>query len=165
MQQYIWKSKGLWLFVPLVIMAYFPVFMRLDVMTLRPWDESILGINVMEMMDNHNPIVTYFYGHPEMSNCKPPLAIWLMAICGKIFGFNELSLRLPSALAAFALCLYLFFALGKYARSYVFSFLVVGVLLGCQGYVRNHVIRTGEYDSLLVLFSCLFSLICCMTFA
>lgn len=158
MQKPIWKQERFWLLVPLLVLIYFPVFMRMDVMPLRPWDESILGINTMEMMDNHNPIVTYFYGKPDMSNCKPPLAIWLMALCSKVFGFSEFSLRLPSALAAFTLCVYLFFAIGKHLRSYVFSFLVVAVLVSCQGYVRNHVIRTGEYDSLLVLFTALFSL-------
>lgn len=158
MQRAFWKQPRFWLLVALCMVVYFPLFMRMDTLTFRPWDEAILGVNAMEMADNHNPIVTYFYGKPDMSNCKPPLAIWLMAASSKVFGFSEFSLRLPSAIAALLLCLFLFYTLGKYARSYVFSFVVVAVLVSCHGYIRNHVTRTAEYDSLLVLFSCVFSI-------
>jgi 4-amino-4-deoxy-L-arabinose transferase-like glycosyltransferase len=141
------------LFALLLILVYFPVFLHLDYMPIRIWDESIMGINAVEMNHNHNYIVTYFNDTPEMSNTKPPLLIWCIVLFSKIFGFSELSLRLPSALAALALCIFLFLALSRYTGSSVYGFFVVCVLVTCQGYIRNHVTRTGEYDSLLVLFS------------
>ena len=93
-----------------------------------------------------------------MSNCKPPLMIWCIVLGGKLFGFSELSLRLPSALAALFLCIYLYITLKKYTGNEVFGFFTVMILVTSQGYIRNHVTRTGEYDSVLVLFSTLFSL-------
>ncbi len=127
-------------------------------MPFRMWDESILGVNAIDMAKNHNYIVTYYYGHTEMGNCKPPLMIWCIVLFSKLLGFSELSVRLPSAIAALILCMYLFFAIKKFTASGVFGFLTVLVLVTCQGYVRNHVIRTGEYDSLLVLFSTISSI-------
>lgn len=148
------SKHGTWmLFVVLLVALYCPLFLHLDYMPLRQWDESILGVNTLEMMQNHNYIVTYQYGEPDNSNCKPPLAIWLMGFFSKMLGFSELSLRLPSALAALALCIFLFWGLKKYTGSAPYAMCVILVLITCRGYVRNHVIRTGEYDSLLVLFS------------
>ena len=141
------------LFVFLLILVYFPVFLHLEYMPIRMWDESIMGINAIEMRHNHNYIVTYYNGHPEMSNTKPPLMIWCIVLFSKIFGFSELSMRLPSALAALGLCVFLFCVLRKHTGSALFGFFAVCILVTCQGYIRNHVTRTGEYDSLLVLFS------------
>ncbi|HLP20665.1 MAG TPA: glycosyltransferase family 39 protein, partial [Chitinophagales bacterium] len=84
--------------------------------------------------------------------------IWCIVLCSKIFGFSEFSVRLPSTLAALALCIYLFFSLRRVTGNDMYGFIVVAVLVTCHGYIRNHVTRTGEYDSLLVLFSTVFAL-------
>ena len=141
------------LFIALVFLVYFPVFLHLDYMPIRMWDESILGANAIEMGHNHNYLVTYFGGSPEMSNTKPPLMIWCILFFTRLLGFSELSLRLPSALAALILCIFLFQALRRYTGNPFYGFLVVVVFVTCQGYIRNHVTRTGEYDSLLIMFS------------
>lgn len=146
------------IFLLLLALLYTPVFMHLDYMPIRVWDESFLGVHTYEMMENGNYIVTYNNGIAEMSNCKPPLAIWAMAACSKVLGFNVLSMRLPSAIAAVLLCIGLFYLLRRYTGSTMFALITVLVLITTRGYVRNHVIRTAEYDSILVLFSCLAAL-------
>lgn len=146
------------LLIPLLLIIYFPIFMHMDYMPFRCWDESIMATNALEMSKSHQYIVATMFGSPDMDNTKPPLLLWCMQPFIKLLGFNEISVRMPSALAAFALCLYLFFTLGRYARSYLFSFFVVIALVTFPGYIRNHVVRTGEYDSLLVLFTTAFSL-------
>lgn len=151
------KNRNYLLFILLLFIAYFPVFLHLDYMPFRMWDESIMGENAIEMAHNHNYITTYFFGD-AYTELEPPLMIWCIVLCSKILGFSELSVRLPSALAALALCIYLFFALRKYGGSAVIGFFTVCILITCRGYIRNHVTRTGEYDSLLVLFSTIFSL-------
>jgi 4-amino-4-deoxy-L-arabinose transferase-like glycosyltransferase len=158
MLDYIMQRKMFFVLALLLLLIYFPIFLHLDYMPIRQWDESILGINAIEMKANHNYIVTYFFGSPETSNCKPPLAIWCMVLSSKIFGLNELAFRLPSAIAALMLCVFLFFAVRRYTRSAAYAFIVVLVLVTSQGYIHNHITRTGEYDSLLVLFSTLFAL-------
>jgi 4-amino-4-deoxy-L-arabinose transferase-like glycosyltransferase len=152
------KKYVIILFSFLLLLVYFPVFLHLDYLPFRLWDESILGNNALEMRQNHNYIVTYFGGVPEMSNTKPPFMIWCIVLCSNILGFSELSLRLPSAIAALSLCIFLFFALRKYSGSALFGFIAVCVLITCRGYICLHVTRTGEYDSMLVLFSTLASI-------
>ncbi len=142
----------------LLLAIYFPLFMHMDYMPFRQWDESIMASNALDMSKSHHYIVATIFGEPDMGNTKPPLLLWLMQPFIKLLGFNEISIRLPSALAALGLCLYLFFVLGRYARSYLFSFFAVLALVTFPGYIRNHVVRTGEYDSLLVLFTTAFSL-------
>ena len=153
MKDAIYRNRTVLLFAGLMLLVYFPLFLHLDYLPIRLWDESILGMNAIEMSHNHHYLVTYFNGHPEMANTKPPLMIWCIVLFIKVMGFSELSLRLPAALAGLALCIFLFWAVRRYTGSAMFGFLVVCILITCRGYIRNHVTRTGEYDSMLVLFS------------
>ena len=153
----IYKNRAVLLFAGLMLIIYFPLFLHLDFLPLRLWDESILGMNAIEMSHDHHYLVTYFNGHPEMANTKPPLMIWSIVLFIKAIGFSELSLRLPAALSGLVLCVFLFWAVRRYTGSGVFGFLVVCILITCRGFIRNHVTRTGEYDSMLVLFSTLSS--------
>ena len=68
-----------------------------------------------------------------------------------------MEMRLPSALAAAALGAYLFFKLGKTTGNWLFGFFAVLVLVTCPGYTGIHITRTGEYESLWLLWSTLFS--------
>lgn len=156
--QFIERRKTILLFVVLMVAVYFPLFLQIDRLPIRVWDESIMGVNAYRMLENHDYIVTYFGNTPDMSNTKPPFHIWCIVLCSKVLGFSELSMRLPSALAALVLCIYLFVTLRRYTGSNVFGFFVVLVLVTSQGYVTRHGTRTGEYDSTLTLFSTLFAL-------
>lgn len=156
--QFIERRKTILLFTVLMVVVYFPLFLQIDRIPIRVWDESIMGVNAYRMLENHNYIVTYFGDTPDMSNTKPPFHIWCIVLFSKLLGFSELSMRLPSAIAALVLCIYLFFTLRRYTGSNVFGFFVVLVLVTSQGYVTRHGTRTGEYDSTLTLFSTLFAL-------
>ena len=90
------KVTGL---VILLIIASIPLFLHLHVLPFRLWDESRLASNAYEMHTNGNLIVTYYEGEPEMWNTKPPLVIWMQLIFIKLIGFNELAIRLSSAIA------------------------------------------------------------------
>ena len=105
------------------------------------------------MMKDNDFIVTHsFTGEPEMSNTKPPFVIWCMVISCKVLGFNELSIRLPNAIAAVVLCFLLFFILTKITKQALAGFLAVLALISSSGYCCWHVIRSGEYDSMLITF-------------
>ena len=158
MYDYIIKRPGVILFVLLFIIIYFPIFLHLDYMPFCMWDESILGVNALKMIQNHNYLVTYFYETPDLYRCKPPLILWCIILSTKVLGFNELSLRLPSAIAASLLCIYLFFVLKRITGNYLFGFFTVCILITCQGYIGIHLIRTGDYDSLWILFTTIFSI-------
>ncbi|MCT7948545.1 glycosyltransferase family 39 protein [Ancylothrix sp. C2] len=60
-------------------------------------------------------ITPYFNGETRFD--KPPLIYWCMAICYKIFGVSEWSVRLPSALSAIAITALAFYVLLNYGYS------------------------------------------------
>ncbi len=120
MTDYLLKNRNYILFALLLVLIYFPIFLHLTYMPIRMWDESITGVNAIEMASNHHYFVTYIDGHPDMYNCKPPLLLWCIVLSIKIFGFSELALRLPSAIAALLLCIYLFCTIKKLQQEFSF---------------------------------------------
>lgn len=149
------KVTGLLL---LVVLVSIPLFLHLDVLPFRLWDESRLASNAYEMHRNGNFIVTHYNAQPEMWSTKPPLMIWLQVFFIKLIGFNELAVRLPSAIAGVLTCgilLFFFFRLFGNLLTGAFACLV---LVTTNGYVDTHAIRTGDYDGLLALFTTAFIL-------
>lgn len=142
-------------YVILLLVIIYPVFGVLDRMPIRLWDESRLAINAYEMARSDNWLVTTFEGAPDLWNTKPPLLIWLQALCIRIMGFGPLALRLPIALATCITVYALFRFLSKGAKHYALGIFTAIVLLSTAGYVSEHVSRTGDYDGLLILFTTL----------
>lgn len=150
------KSIKAVLFISLVSI---PLFIHLEKLPIRVWDESRLAINAYEMYQGGNWLVPTFDGKPDMWNTKPPLMIWLQVICMKLFGVSELALRLPSAIAGLFTVILLFIFLKKWFEDFWPGFIASIILITSYGYLNVHVTRTGDYDSLLVFFltGCAFS--------
>lgn len=127
---------------------YFIFFQHLDSFHIRDWDESMFAVNAYEMSHNHRFIVPYYKNLPDLWNSKPPLQLWLQVFFIKIMGFNELAVRLPSALASSfsALALFHFF---KKRTSLSFALSVFLVFVSCKGVSAFHAGRTGDSDALL----------------
>ena len=141
-----------------LVLTYFVIFNQLGKETIRLWDESRVALNAYEMYQNGFSIVTTFEGKPDMWNVKPPLLIWMQVACMKVFGANEIAVRLPAAIGGFlTCCLLMWFGL-KYMKSYWFGLLSVIVLITSKGFIFEHKIRTGEYEGILVLFTTLYLL-------
>ncbi len=141
----------------MLVLAYFTLFGHMETLAIRIYDEARLAINAYEMSVNGNCIVTHFDWQPDMWNTKPPLMVWCQAICIKIFGVRELSVRLPSAISAFVLCVFLILFSVRYVKSSMLGFFAVWVLLTSYGYIHVHAVRTGDYDSMLALFIVIYS--------
>ncbi|MDR3678967.1 MAG: glycosyltransferase family 39 protein [Flavipsychrobacter sp.] len=139
------------LFIMLLLVAV-PIFGHLDELPIQLWDESRLIENALEMNHNGNYIVTKFAGQPDMWNTKPPFLIWLQVICIKLLGMNGLAVRLPSALAALATCLIIYWLLAKKFKAPWLGVISCVILVSSAGYVRMHGTRTADYDSTLTLF-------------
>ncbi|SFT84763.1 4-amino-4-deoxy-L-arabinose transferase [Lishizhenia tianjinensis] len=143
------------LFVVLLLLLFIPLFQHLGSLPIQTWDEARLAVNAYEMLHNHDFIVTYHEGEPDMWNTKPPLLIWLHVLSASIFGISEFSLRLPSALAALFTCVLLFQFTRKFFDNFWMGFITALVLVTSAGYVSLHGTRTLDYDALLTLFSTL----------
>jgi 4-amino-4-deoxy-L-arabinose transferase-like glycosyltransferase len=145
------------LFIVLVIIIL-PLFAHLDNIALNSWDEARLAVNSFEMSHNHNWLVTYFGGRPDMWNTKPPLLIWVQVLCYKIIGYNELSVRLPSAMAAAFTCIFIYWFFAKKLKKPLLGILACAILVTSEGFVNVHAARSGDYDSMLTLFMTLYGL-------
>ncbi len=147
----------LWAFL-LGVLLYFSFFHQLGQLSVWNWDEARNAVNALEMVHRKEFLVTYFENQIDMWNVKPPLNIWFMALSLKLFGFNALAVRLPSAFFATLTCICLIYFSSKYFQNYFIGILAVLVLVTTTGYNGFHVARTGDYDALLVLCTTIFSL-------
>ncbi|WP_276132931.1 ArnT family glycosyltransferase [Polluticoccus soli] len=153
-------KKAHWGYLIVAMIIAVPLFGNLDRLPLLEWDESRLATNSLEMLGgSRNLLVPTFGGVPDMWNCKPPFLIWIQALSMKAFGINELALRLPSAVAASILCLFLFWSVGLKLRKPVLAIIACAVLVTSEGYVSTHGTRTADYDSMLTLFTTMYGML------
>ncbi len=137
----------------LIGLAYFPLFQNLGAFQIKLWDEATYANNSIDMLNEHsNILVVKSEGLTDLYNTKPPLVIWLQAISLKIFGINEFSIRFPSALFGLFTVLIVFLFCIRNFGSAIIGFLSSVILVTSQGFVANHVTRTGDLDSVLVFF-------------
>lgn len=141
-----------WLVLMLLVIVL-PVFSHLDDPPIQLWDESRLAMSAYEMYQSGNLLVPTFQHSPDMWSLKPPFMIWCMALSVKIFGVSELSVRLPTVIAAMLTFTLLFLFVNKILRKPSIAFIACFVLVTSAGYVHMHGIRTGDYDGMLALFT------------
>ncbi|MBL0341439.1 MAG: glycosyltransferase family 39 protein [Bacteroidetes bacterium] len=141
----------------LLALLYFPLFLHLERLPMKIWDEARYAVSACEMNLNGNYLVVYFDGSPENWNTKPPMLIWIQTLMIKIMGVRELAFRLPSALAALFTALLMAYFSKKYLNSFWFGFISAILLVTSYGYVHHHGTRTGDYDSLLTFLMAAYS--------
>lgn len=90
------KHTNYLLYFILAVIIYFVFFHRLDSFYIRTWDESIYAVNAYEMMEKNEYMVPLM--NNVIDNDKPPMFFWHQIFFIKLFGFNEFSIRFPSAL-------------------------------------------------------------------
>lgn len=134
------------------VFCYLVYFQGLSEYSVRMWDEARNGVNALEMLRNGNIIVTHFNGSPDLWNTKPPLFIWIIATSFKLFGVNEFSLRLPSAIAASLVALTMYLLASFWIKNKWIGILSVFILFSSFGFSDIHIGRSGDYDAVLTLF-------------
>ncbi|MDZ4663943.1 MAG: glycosyltransferase family 39 protein [Bacteroidota bacterium] len=139
-------------FIALFLLVYLVIFLKLGSFHIRWWDESIYAVNAYEMLHNGNYFLPFFENAPDHLNVKPPFAIWAQLGFIKLFGFNELAVRLPSAIAA-ALTVFIAFIFIQKRYGYVMAWLTALILISSRGFIGFHTARTADTDSLLTLFT------------
>src|SRR5437763_1678611 len=107
-----WRSLDLVLSASVIGLAAAILLPDLGAAALSNWDEALYGTLTREFLTR--PSWTIHYGGAPYFE-KPPLGIWMMAATSWIFGENERSLRLPSALCGVVL-VWLTFAAARKLR-------------------------------------------------
>jgi 4-amino-4-deoxy-L-arabinose transferase-like glycosyltransferase len=132
-----------------------PLWLKVDHLPLRLWDESRNAVNAAEMFESGDLIVRSFNYSPEEYNLKPPLLTWLQVLGMHVFGYEEIAIRLPSVLASIGSLILVYFIVFSITGNAIFSFLGSGITVTSAGFYGDHVGRFGDHDALLVFFCCL----------
>ncbi|MGZ3902494.1 MAG: ArnT family glycosyltransferase [Bacteroidia bacterium] len=135
----------------MAVLLYFVFFFHLSSFHIRTWDESIYSVEAYEMLEDGNYFVPHHNGFVDHTHAKPLLAVWLQVPFIKLLGFNELAVRLPSAIAGALCCLLVFFFLKKHLNETI-GWCAFLALASSRGFVYFHTSRTGDTDAILTLF-------------
>jgi len=111
--------------VILLVQCLLPLWFSPGDHALYAPDEGRYGSISMNMLKSGHWLVPMRNGQPHLT--KPPLAYWLQAAAVKCFGEDELSLRLPSLLAA-TLTVLITFGIGLHWGGPVRGLLAAGLL-------------------------------------
>jgi 4-amino-4-deoxy-L-arabinose transferase-like glycosyltransferase len=152
------QKQNLISYLLLAVAVYFVVFAKLGEFPFRFWDESMFAVNAYEMDKNGNYMVPYFNNEIDWRNSKPLLLTWIQVGFIKIFGFNELAIRLPGA-SAVALSVFMLFMYLNKRVNQIFAWITSLILLTSVGYIGFHTGRTGDADAVLSFFLLGFALL------
>ena len=139
----------------LLLLAAFPLYYELGRNPVQLWDESRVAVNAAGIAHDGHWLVPTYEGAPEHWNTKPPLLLWLQAMCIRALGYSTWALRLPTLVATLGTLWLLFRFSAKVLGRPLVGLLSGMVLVTCAGYVRLHVARTGDYDALLTFWQVL----------
>jgi 4-amino-4-deoxy-L-arabinose transferase-like glycosyltransferase len=142
----------------LLLLAAMILLLRNSAVPMQIWDESRNANNALEMSRSGYSLVTYFHGLPDHWSTKPPLLIWLMALCFRLGLPPLLAVRLPSIMAAISSVLLVFFFARICLRDRLAGLLAGLTLLAAPLFVGWHTGRTGDFDSLVVFFTLAYAL-------
>lgn len=118
---------------------------------MQSWDEARHAVNAFEMNKTSEWLVNTYRYETDYFNFKPPLSMWAIIGCFKLFGVSTFSVRCSSAIAmllVFVVCM-LFIArnFGK-----IEAVLFGGLFLCCSDMIFFHMGRSGDADALFMLF-------------
>lgn len=147
------------IYIPLFIAVYFSVFHFIDQSPIFIYDEGSYSNNAIEMTKNNNFLVLHYDGEPTLYNTKPPFVIWMQSFFMRLLGMNELAVRLPSALSAFIVVIGLLLFAERILKKPLIGIIATIALMGTLGYIKPHVVRSGDLDAMLVMWASLYSLI------
>lgn len=134
----------------LAALCYFIIFHKMGAHPLRVWDESYFAVHTYEMLEQGSMIVSYFDGQPDVRGSKPPIQNWSQMLFTKLIGYNVVSMRLPSAIAA-ALTVFLTFFFVRRESNTLHAWMAALILLTSVGFITFHTARTGDADAMLTL--------------
>lgn len=145
-------EKWYYLFIAITLCtAAFNIFYNLGNMPINSWDEARHGVNAYEMIKRNNYIVNTYAYNNDYWNLKPPVSYLAIILGYKLSGFNALGLRLFSAIASM-LTIFLITIFVLYNNGRLASLISTAVLTTTLPFIVDHCSRSGDADSIFVLF-------------
>lgn len=143
------RYKGILLII--FMFGAFNLFYNLGEFPIYSWDEARHGVNAYEMIKNNNYIVNTYAYKNDYWNLKPPVSYWTIILGYRLAGYNPLGLRIVSAAAGF-ITIALVSLYAGYAGGRLASIISGAVLTSTFPFILEHCARTGDADSIFVLF-------------
>jgi 4-amino-4-deoxy-L-arabinose transferase-like glycosyltransferase len=145
-------SGAKWALALFLVLGYFPLFLHLDTLPARLFDESRQALSALEMLRTGDWLVTRYQGLTDLYNTKPPLLFWLITASYALLGPGELAMRLPVAILAWLTCFVLLRYVWRLTGSPWTGLFAALILLTSGGYVTTHVARTADFDAPMIFF-------------
>lgn len=123
----------------------FLLFYRLGVNHLSNWDEAWLAAISRTMLQSGNYLTPIW--NTQVFFDKPPFYYWASAIAMKIFGINEFSARLPSALAGVGTVWLVYLLTKLWFKQKSTALTASLILISTIGFLYRS--RTGNLDTFL----------------
>ena len=130
----------------LIFVSSVILFPNINNNPVNSWDEARHAVNALEMINSGDWVTLRFNNEPDMANIKFPLGAWLIAINYKLFGINEVSLRLWSVIFTILTTILVYF-LGSLIRSRWTGILAALIFITNVQVVVAHSGITGDYDA------------------
>lgn len=145
----VWPETFLtWKDVIAIIFMSIPAFYLLGTPAIYIWDEAVYA-NASWDISKGGSLIVPEAGH---YNTKPPLVLWLQAVCLLIFSSPEWAIRLPSALSVTGILILLAVFLKRWKFPLWCRILVMAVFVCNEGFIRHHISRTGDLDAVMTFF-------------
>ncbi len=134
-------------FIAVFCVAAFAFFWNLGVNPIANADEGVHALVTREMRENGDWMTMHIRG--EFYFRKPPLSFWIRAATQTVFGENEFTDRLPSALAGLGTVMLVAAWAWVWTRKPLAVF-ASGSILALAPSTFMHTFRTGETDGVLL---------------
>ncbi len=153
------KNLALALLVISFSLALFQVLYDFHKPVLKIWDEASSATNAVQMLINKSYLSVTVAEMPDKEyDTLPPLNIWTKVLSFKLFGVNEFSVRLQSILAALLVFLIFIKFSINHLKEYLFAIFFLLIVASTKGFNGYHVVRNGDPESLLILFTSIYFL-------
>lgn len=139
----------------LLLLAYFPLFLHLENLPLKKWDESLFAVRALYLLDEGDILFDYRDYHPDAPwylSTKPPFTTLLQTASFAVLGPTPLALRLPIALMGLGCVVWAFGFAVRVWGSPPAGFLAGWMLVSAPGFIDEHVARTGDQDVALTFY-------------
>ncbi len=144
-----------WLAGCIVFLAVINVFWNLYRSDVEDFDASRYGVSAWEMVKSGDFIRNTWMGHTDLSNLKPLLGFWIIALSFKLLGPTILAAKLPSALFTLLTVLLLLFIVRQWYGNRV-ALLSTFFFATSYLFLFNHGGRSANLDAGLTFLAVLF---------
>lgn len=131
------------------VVLYFAVFHQLEQVPIHSWDESLFSLRAvyMHLYGGYMYDFNFFPDMVDHQNTKLPFTTFFQVLSLKIFGINELAIRLPTSLIYIFTVFYVLFHFKNRFdvpwAGYVFGLVGITTI----GFVEPHFLRSGDQDA------------------